>query len=178
MWIVSPFPTNLSCHFCHVEFQIYKNPFKIFCLFVYSFVSGCAGSWLPHGLCLGAVRGAALHCGAWASHCSGFPCSGARARGSWASVVVASGPWSVGLVVVAHGLSCSSGKSSQTRIEPMGNLPRPGDWTHVPCIDRRILICCTTRKGQQESFEKPSFLFLGQFVCLHACKAHLHYILL
>ena len=44
-----------------------------------------------------------LHCCAWASHCGGFSCCGARPLGAWASVVVA-----VGSVVVAHGLSCSA----------------------------------------------------------------------
>ena len=34
-------------------------------------------------------RGATLCCGAWASHCGGFSCCGARALGAWASVVVA-----------------------------------------------------------------------------------------
>ena len=33
--------------------------------------------------------GATLHCGAWASHCSGFSCCGAWALGMQASVVVA-----------------------------------------------------------------------------------------
>ena len=28
-------------------------------------------------------------CGVWASHCSGFSCCGAEARGEWASVVAA-----------------------------------------------------------------------------------------
>ena len=38
-----------------------------------------------------ARAGAALRCGAWASHCGGFSCCGARALGAWASVVVAPG---------------------------------------------------------------------------------------
>ena len=44
-----------------------------------------------HGLSLVAVRGATLHCGARASHCSGFSCCRARALGAWASVVAARG---------------------------------------------------------------------------------------
>ena len=40
--------------------------------------------------------GATLHCGARASHCSGFSCRGARALGAQASVAVAH----VGSVVV------------------------------------------------------------------------------
>ena len=42
-----------------------------------------------HGLSLVAVRGATLRCGAWASHCGGFSCCGARALGTQASVAVA-----------------------------------------------------------------------------------------
>ena len=34
------------------------------------------------------MAGLGLRCSAWASHCSGFSCCGARALGAWASVVV------------------------------------------------------------------------------------------
>ena len=40
--------------------------------------------------------GATLRCGAWASHCGGFSCCGARALGVRASVVVACGLSSCG----------------------------------------------------------------------------------
>ena len=53
------------------------------------FVAAC-------GLSLVAASEATLRRGAWASHCGGFPCCGARALGARASVVV------------AHGLSCST----------------------------------------------------------------------
>ena len=44
------------------------------------------------GLSLVAASGGySLCCGAWASHCSGFSCCGARALGAQASVVVAHG---------------------------------------------------------------------------------------
>ena len=32
-----------------------------------------------------------LHCGLWASHCSGFSCRGAQILGTWASIIVAHG---------------------------------------------------------------------------------------
>ena len=52
--------------------------------------------------------GATLRCGAQASHCSGFSCSGAQALGARASVTVAHGlscaTIVAGSVVVAHGL--------------------------------------------------------------------------
>ena len=63
-------------------------------------------------LCAGFLQlwraGATLRCGAWASHCGGFSCCGARALGTRASVVVARGLQSTGSVVVVHGLSCSA----------------------------------------------------------------------
>ena len=44
-------------------------------------------------------RGAPFCCGAWASHCGGFSCCGARLMGSWASVVAAHGLQSVGSII-------------------------------------------------------------------------------
>ena len=46
--------------------------------------------------------GLTLRCGAWASHCGGFSCCGARALGARASVVVARGLSSCG----SRGLEC------------------------------------------------------------------------
>ena len=40
--------------------------------------------------------GVTLQCGVWASHRGGFSCCGARALGTWASVVVAHGLSSCG----------------------------------------------------------------------------------
>ena len=79
-------------------------------LFIYLFIFGCVGSLLL-------LTGATLRCGAWASHCGGFSCCGARALGTWSSVVVAHGLSScgsralerVGSVVVARRLT-SCGK--------------------------------------------------------------------
>ena len=81
--------------------------------------------------------GATLCCGAWASHCCGFPCCGARALGTRASAVAAHrlgscGSWALesGAVVVAHGLSCSAA---------CGNLPRPGLEPVYPALAGRLL---------------------------------------
>ena len=53
--------------------------------------------------------GATLRCGAWASHCGGFFCCGARALGAQASVVVAHGLSSCGSRALEHKLSsCGS----------------------------------------------------------------------
>ena len=71
---------------------IFKNKFIYFWL-RWVFVAA-------HRLSLVAVSRTTLLCGAWASHCGGFSCCGARALGAWASVVVA---WQAS-VVVAHGL--------------------------------------------------------------------------
>ena len=58
-----------------------------------------------HGLSLVAVSGATLHCSAWASHCRGFSCCGARALGARASVVVARGLSSCGSRALERRLS-------------------------------------------------------------------------
>ena len=73
--------------------------------------------------------GATLHCSAQASHCGDFSCCGARALGTWGSVVVArrlsscgsqaQQLWRTGLVALQHV------GSSRTRAQ-----------THVPCIGR------------------------------------------
>ena len=61
-------------------------------LFIYLFIYGCVGSSLLHAGFLWLRRaGAALRCGAWASHCGGFSCCRAQALGTRASVVVACG---------------------------------------------------------------------------------------
>ena len=49
--------------------------------------------------------GTTPRCGAWASHCGGFSCFGARALGAGASVVAARGLRSCGLQAVEHSLS-------------------------------------------------------------------------
>ena len=59
-------------------------------LFIYlHFIFGCVGSLLRW-------VGATLHCGVWASHCSGFSCCRAWALGVQTSVVVAHGLSSCG----------------------------------------------------------------------------------
>ena len=69
----------------------------LFFLLIYLFIFGSVGSSLLHAGFLQLQRaGATLHCGAWASHCSGFSCCGAWALGAWASVAVACGLSSCG----------------------------------------------------------------------------------
>ena len=66
-----------------------------------------------------------LRCGARASHCGGFSCCGARALGTWASVVVACGLSSCGaLAQLLHG---------------MWDLPRPGIEPVSPMLAGRFL---------------------------------------
>ena len=61
-------------------------------LFIYLSIFGCVGSSLLRvGFLYLQRAGAALRCGARASHCGGFSCCGARALGAWTSVVVARG---------------------------------------------------------------------------------------
>ena len=78
--------------------------FNLFILFL--FIFGCIGtSLLSMGFLLLQQAAATLHCGAWASHCSGFSCCGARALGVRASVAVASGLSSCGSRALARRLS-------------------------------------------------------------------------
>ena len=76
-------------------------------------------------LSLVAASGGYSLLGAWASHCSGFSCCGARALGARASVVVAHGLWSAGSVVVAYGLSCSAACGI---LPDQGSNPCPLRW--------------------------------------------------
>ena len=66
---------------------------------IYLFIFGCTGSSLMREGFLQLWRvGATLHCSAQSSHRGGFSCCGARALGVRASVVVARGLSSCGLV--------------------------------------------------------------------------------
>ena len=89
--------------------------------------------------------------------------TGSRASGLqqlWCTslVAVACGLYSAGSVVVAHGLSCSTGLVAPRHVRSS----RIRDQTHVPCVGRRILNHCTTREVQTELFlyGKKEF-FLG-----------------
>ena len=101
--LYSSFP--LASYFTHTFFLI--NLFILFYLFWLRWVFVAA-----HGLSLVAASGAALRCGAWASHCDGFSCCGAQALDVQASVVVARGLSSCG--------------SWAYLLRGMWNLPRPG----------------------------------------------------
>ena len=69
-----------------------KIAFASVMVFFFFFFFGCIGSLLLHAGFLSLRQaGAALCCGARASHCGGFSCCGARALGVRASVVVACG---------------------------------------------------------------------------------------
>ena len=111
----------------------------------YLFIFGCFGSSL---LCAGFLQlrraGATLCCSVRASQCGGFSCCGARALGARASVVVAcrlQQSWLAGSRAQAQQLWCRGlvapwhVGSSRTRAR-----------TRVPCIGRRILNHCITRK--------------------------------
>ena len=84
----------------------------------------CIGSLLLHAGFLQLWRaGATLHCGAWASHCRGFSCCGARALG-------------VRVVVSTHNFSSCGSRVLERRLSSCGtrayllcgmwDLPRPG----------------------------------------------------
>ena len=68
--------------------------------------------------------GATFRCGARASHCSGFSCCGARALGTWASVVVARRLGSCGSWALERRLSSCDTRAQLLR--GMWDLPGPG----------------------------------------------------
>ena len=70
------------------------------------FIFGCVGSSVPHAGFLQLQQvGSTLRCDAWAPHCSGLFCYGARVLGTQASVVVAHGLGSYGSRALEHRLS-------------------------------------------------------------------------
>ena len=87
---------------------------------------------------------ATLCCGAWASHCGGFSCCGARALGAQASVVAARGLSSCGSQALECRLS-SCGARAQLLQWHVGSS-QTRDRTRVPCIGRWILNPCATRE--------------------------------
>ena len=94
-------------------------------IYCYLFIFGCVGSSFLHAGFLQLRRaGATLRCSAWASHCSGFSRCGARALGTWASVVVARGLSSCGSRALEHRLSSCGARAQLLR--GMWDLPGPG----------------------------------------------------
>ena len=114
-------------------------PHQIVMRFIYLFIY----FWLRwvflalRGFSLGAVIGgySSLWCAGFSLRwllllwSTGSRHTGFSSCGMQASVVVAHGLWSTGLVVVAHGFCCSVDVGSS----------RPSARTRVPCIGRRIL---------------------------------------
>ena len=95
-------------------------------LFIYLLIFSFVGSsFLCEGLLQLRQAGAALHCGARASHYHNLSRCGAQAPDAQAQQ-----PWLTGLVPPRHV------GSSQTRAQ-----------TRVPCIGRQILNHCATREA-------------------------------
>ena len=110
--------------------------------FIYLFIFGCVGSSLLHVGFLQLRRaGAALPCGAQASHCHGFSCCRAWALGVWASVVVARrlsscGSWALELRLSSCGswaqLLCSMWDLPGPGLEPVSPALAGGFLTTAP----------------------------------------------
>ena len=88
--------------------------------------------------------GTTLRCGVQASHCGDFCRCRAQALGMQASGVLVHG----GLVASWHVVS------SQTR-----------DWTHVPCIGRRLPVHCTTRSSTILNLAGGGICVISEAVC-------------
>ena len=118
------------------------------------FIFGCIGSSLWHGGFLQLWQaGATLRCGAWASHCSGFSCCGARALGARASVVVARGLSSCG----SRALECrlSSCGMWTWLVCSMWDLPGPGLVPVSPALAGAFLTTAPPGKSRYVSFKEP-----------------------
>ena len=92
--------------------------------------------------------GATLCCGVQASHCGGFSCCGARALGTWASVVVAHGLSSCGLWALERRLS-SCGAQDQL-LHGMWDLPGPGLEPASPALAGGFLTTAPPGKPPRE----------------------------
>ena len=99
-----------------------------------------------HRLSLVAASGATLHCGAQASHCSGFSYCGARALGARASVVVARGLSSCGSRALERRLSSCGARALLLR--GMWDLPRSGLEPMSPALAGRFLTTAQAGKPQ------------------------------
>ena len=101
-------------------FLIYLFNFKFIYLFMATLgLCCCAQAFFSCG-----ERGATLHCGERSSHYGGFSCCGARALGTWASVVVAHGLSSCGSWALERRLRSCGARAQLLR--GMWDLPRPG----------------------------------------------------
>ena len=115
--------------------------------FIYLFIFGCVESLLLFTGFLQLQRaGATLCCNAWASHCSGFSCCGARALGARASVVAARGLSSCGSRALEHMLSSCGARAQLLR--GMWDLPRPGLEPMSPALAGRFLTTVPPGKPQ------------------------------
>ena len=105
--------------------------FFLFYKFIYLFIIfGCVGSSLLRaGFLWSRQAGAALRCGAWASHCGGFSCCGGRALGAWTSVVAACGLGSCGSQAQ---LFCGMWDRPRSGLEPMSPALAGGFLTTAP----------------------------------------------
>ena len=100
----SCFPNLVGTVVANLVALKFASPYLLLCrsfhVFIrhlgFDFFFSCAGPSLLLKLSLVAKSGATLHCGAWSSHCSSFPCWGAQALGVWAAVLAARGPSSCG----------------------------------------------------------------------------------
>ena len=111
----------------------------------------CIGSLF---LCVGFLQlqrvGATFRCGAQASHCGGFSCCGARALGTWTSVVVARGLSSCSSQALECRLSSCGARAQLLR--GMWDLPGPGIEPVSPALAGGFLTTAPPGKSCFNSF--------------------------
>ena len=117
--------------------------------FIYLFIifGGVGSALLGAGFLQLWRAGATLHCGARASHCSGFSCCRARALGARASVVVARGLSSCVSWALERRLSSCGARAQLLR--GMWDLPRPGIKPVCPALAGGFLTTVPPGKPQK-----------------------------
>ena len=101
---------------------------------------------------------ATLHCGAQASHCSGFSCCRAWSLGAQASVVVVCGLSSCGLRALEHRLSSCGARASLLR--GMWDLPGPGLKPMSPALAGGFLTTVPPGKPNSQIFEQNKMVVI------------------
>ena len=142
------FISNIKHYFIQLEKILRKK--VDFILFYFTFLFLCA---LGLRCCVWAflqLRGATLHCGARASHCSGFSRCGAQALGAWASVVAARGLSSCGSRALECRLSSCGARAQLLR--GMWDLPGPGLEPVSPALAGGFLTTAPPGKPQKQIF--------------------------
>ena len=127
-----PFWSHLPSAQASQWLRLHISFFFFLVIFIFLFLAALGLRCCARALSSCGELGATLRCSAWASHCGGFSCCGARALGAWASVVVARGLSSCGLQAPERRLSSCGARLSCSAacgiLPDQGSNPCPLNW--------------------------------------------------